>query len=597
MFGNIFERKSRLARRLEIIANRLVAHPTPFLESAQSRLWSEYEHVLGQEELFWYQKSRSKWFLHGDRNTRFFHGVTAVRRRRNYIEMLQDNEGNWVGDPERLEHLVTKYFSDLFSEDTTRETTCISGAFPVLSNEEIRSLDGGVTRSEIFNVVNRMGAFKAPGPDGLQAAFLQSQWQVVGESFCDMVMEVFREHQKVEAINETLITLIPKVDHVCSITDFRPISLCNVAYKVITKILAQRLRVVMSSLVNPCQSSFIPNRQSRDNIVVAQEVFHSMRNKKGKAGWMAIKIDLEKAYDRLSWEFVKETLEDIGLPSNFIDLIWNCITTPRMRMLWNGEALEEFSPSRGIRQGDPLSPYLFVLCIEKLFQMISVAVDNGHWKPIRVARGGPMISHLAFADDVLLFAEASEEQIILLKHILDLFCRCSSQKISEAKTRIFFSKNVDSCVKNTICQASGFQMTNDLGKYLGVPILHEKINRRSFQFILDKVDSRLSNWKVKTLSFAGRLTLTYSVIQAMPSYIMQSTYLPNYFCVEIDKRCRRFLWGEAEGERHLHLVNWKNVCRPKPWSGLGLRSAVRINHASFMKAGWQMITRRDDLWV
>lgn len=149
-----------------------------------------------------------------------------------------------------------------------------------------------------------------------------------------------------------------------------------------------------------------------------------------------------------------------------------------------------------------------------------------------MAKGGPLLSHLAFADDVLLFAEASEEQIILTKHILDLFCRCSGQKVSESKTHIFFSKNVDSVIKNRICHVSGFQVTNDLGKYLGVPILHEKVNRRSFQFILDKVDQRLSNWKVKTLSFAGRLTLTKSVVQSLPQYVMQSAYLPNHLCEE-----------------------------------------------------------------
>lgn len=294
-------------------------------------------------------------------------------------------------------------------------------------------------------------------------------------------------------INETLITLIPKVDNASNIREFRPISLCNVSYKIIAKLLAQRLLVVMSSLVNPCQSSFVLNRQSRDNMIVAQEIFHSMRHRKGKKGWMAINIDLEKAYDRLNWLFIRETLEDIGIPSRMVDMIWHCVSSARQRMLWNGEALEEFKPFRGIRLGDPISPYLFVLCIEKLFQMINSATEQKLWKPIRLGRGCPPISNLAFADDVLLFAEASEEQITLISSILDLFCRCSGQKISEAKTRIFFSKNVDGNTRNNICHVSGFQVTEDLGKYLGVPILHKKVNRRSFQFVVEKVDQRLSN--------------------------------------------------------------------------------------------------------
>lgn len=235
---------------------------------------------------------------------------------------------------------------------------------------------------------------------------------------------------------------------------------------------------------------------------------------------MVIKIDLEKTYDRLSWMCIKETLEDIGMPSKIIQLVMHCVSTTRMRVLWNGEALEEFHPSRGIRQGDPLSPYIFVLCIEKFFWMIGLAIEQHHWRPIQLVRGGPKISHLAFADDVLLFAEASEGQITLIKHILDVFCRFTGQKISEAKTRIFFSKNVDNHLKRSINEMVGFQMTDDLGKYLGVPILHKRVNCRSFQFILNKVDQRLSTWKAKTLSFVGRITLTQSVLQALPTYVM-----------------------------------------------------------------------------
>lgn len=118
--------------------------------------------------------------------------------------------------------------------------------------------------------------------------------------------------------------------------------------------------MVMSMLVNPCQSSLIPHRQSRDNVIVAQEIFHSMRVRKGKKGWLAIKIDLEKAYDCLNWEFIRETLEDIGLPNHFIQLIWHFISSTKMKVLWNGHTLEEFITSRGIRQWDPISPnFLF----------------------------------------------------------------------------------------------------------------------------------------------------------------------------------------------------------------------------------------------
>lgn len=133
------------------------------------------------------------------------------------------------------------------------------------------------------------------------------------------------------------------------------------------------------------------------------------------------------------------------------------------------------------------------------------------------------------------------------------------------KSLIFVSKNINGALENHLGNILGFQATNDLGKYLGVPIIHEWVSRRSFQFIMEKVDKRLSNWKANTLSFAGHLTLTKSIIQALPTYVTQSTLIPKHLCDEIDKRCRRFLWGETEDTRHLHTVNWSKICQPKAW--------------------------------
>lgn len=278
-----------------------------------------------------------------------------------------------------------------------------------------------VTREEIHRAIRCMGGFKAPGPNGFQAIFYQTQWNIVGGDFCNLIMDIFNDPRRVEEINNMLITLIPKVESVLKLKDFRPISLCNVSYKTITKIIALRLKGIIEQLVGPCQCSFIPNRHSSDNIVIAQEVFHTMKNKKGKKGWMAIKVDLEKAYDRLNLNFIRDTLIEIGCPDDIVSLIWICISSISMRVLWNGEALDAFSLMRGIRQGDPISPYLFVLCIERLFYLINLAVDNKFWKHIWLVRGDPMLSHLAFVDDLILFAEASMDQVEVIQTILDLF--------------------------------------------------------------------------------------------------------------------------------------------------------------------------------
>nr|KYP52889.1 Retrovirus-related Pol polyprotein LINE-1 [Cajanus cajan] len=275
----------------------------------------------------------------------------------------------------------------------------------------------------------------------------------------------------------------------------RPISLCNVT----TKSLATRLRKMMEGLVDPNQCSFVPHRQTTDNIIIAQEVIHSMRHKKGKKGWMAIKIDLEKEYDRLSWKFIKETFDDIGFPQRFTELVQYCYSTTSMQVLWNGEALESFKPSRGIRQGDPLSPYIF-----ELFHLINVVVKQKLWRPIKLSKKGPELSCLAFADDLILFAEASMDQVEILKSCVDMFCESSGMKVSQEKTRVYFSKNIGHTVKNEISSSLGYKRTDNLGKYLGVQLHHSRVSRRTLESVMEKVNSRLDQWKTKHLSFAGR---------------------------------------------------------------------------------------------
>ncbi|XP_061363867.1 uncharacterized protein LOC133307381 [Gastrolobium bilobum] len=541
------------------------------------------------EELTWYQRSRSNWLAFGDRNSKFYHSATKARARRNKIRALRKEDGSWEENLEELKILVIKFFKDLYMEDCqVLQSGSVVNYFPVIDNYLWRRIGDIPSREEIRSTFFKMQPYKAPGADGLHAVFLHTQWDKVGESVTNFIIQIFEDPRKVESINQTLICLIPKIDNPELVSQFRPISLCNVIYKGVTKLVASRLRNHMSAIIMPNQCSFVKGRHASDNIIISQEIFHSMRSKKGKKGWMAVKVDLEKAYDRVSWSFLEETLVLIGMASSLVELIMACVTTSSINILWNGSPTEEFSPVREIIQGDPLSPYLFVLCIERMGHLINSAVERKDWKPVKLGKQGPPISHLFFADDLLIFSEANRDQANLISNILNRFCLASGQKISYSKTKCCFSRNVNHTKRRQLSSIMSFDISVDLGKYLGVPVLHNMVNKHTFSYTLDRTNGRLKAWKEKT---------TKSVLAAMPTYSMQTALLPLGTCYAIEKKMRGFVWGSNMGRRKIHVTPWDVICRSKNDGGLGIRKLRLMNKACLMKIGHGILTHKNDLWV
>lgn len=221
------------------------------------------------------------------------------------------------------------------------------------------------------------------------------------------------------------------------------------------------------------------------------------------------KIDLEKAYDRLEWSFVEETLLDVGLPECMVGVIMSCISSAAFRLMWNGESTKIIQQTRGPRQGDPISPYIFVLCLERLAHRIQHEVETGRWKPLRASRHGPNISHLFFADDMLLFAYSSIGQMDVIKGCLDDFARASGQRINFQKSSIFFSPNLSLEAATEINRGVGIPMTDNLGKYLGMKLAHGRHSGLLYSDLLEKITKKMDGWKAKCLSLAGRVTLLH----------------------------------------------------------------------------------------
>jgi hypothetical protein len=358
--------------------------------------------------------------------------------------MLRNDEGCWVEDETTLKALVNDYYKKLFAapnEDISWHQTTHS--FPQLSESDCDILSREIHETEVKKALFDMAPWKAPGPDGFPAGFYHNGWRHMANSLCEFAKEVWKKPIEVAEVNCTDICLIPKVNKPEFVTQFRPISLCNVTYKMITKIIVNRLKTIVAKVVSPFQTGFVSGRNITENIVIAQEMLHTMVKMRSKLGFFAIKVDLSKAYDRINWNFLYKVLVEVGIPEKMVNVIMHCVTSVKSNVLWNGTRSEYFSPQCGIRQGDPMSPYLFVLSMDKLTHIISDAIETGKWKAMRAGRHGPLISHLMFADDLLIFGQATTETMTAVREALDKFSDMSGHKVNNDKSAIF---SLEMCV-------------------------------------------------------------------------------------------------------------------------------------------------------
>jgi hypothetical protein len=316
-----------------------------------------------------------------------------------------------------------EHFSRIFtSQGPSRVEACISRVPPKVSDEVNSRLLSPFFEEDVRTALFQMAPLKSPGPDGFPADFYQKNWDTVGGDVCKAVLEFLNGGRFDAGLNSTNIVLIPKVNSPSNPSDFRPISLCNVLYKIISKVLANHLKCFLPSIVSLEQSAFVPGRLISNNVLVAFESLHSMSSRlSGKKGFMALKLDMSKAYDRLEWDFLEAMLQKLGFSQRWINLVMQCVRTVSYSILINGRPQGSFVPSRGLRQGDPLSPYLFILCAEALSSMIKSAVSDGRISGIPISRRGIRIDNLFFADDSILFCGANLEEWRCIQELLKIF--------------------------------------------------------------------------------------------------------------------------------------------------------------------------------
>ena len=260
-----------------------------------------------------------------------------------------------------------------------------------------------------------------------------------------------------------------------------------------------------------------------------------------------------------------------------------CIKYVSYSVLVNGEAKGHIIPTRGICQGDPLSPYLFLLCSEGLNGLIQHAVDVGEVEGVFLCRNGPKISHLFFVDDSLLFCRARIEDINIIQEILRKYEKASGQKINSEKTNLFFSKGVPESSKDLLKNLLGVPKIKEYEEYLGLPAVVGRRKNASLNYIKDRVWSKLQSWKEKLLSQTGKEVLLKAVVQAIPTFAMSCFRLPIGLCQDIEMLIQKFWWGQRGDRRKIHWKKWEVLCQPKPEGGLGFKDLCKFNEAMLAK--------------
>ncbi|KAM2153616.1 hypothetical protein ACFX1Q_045540 [Malus domestica] len=302
-----------------------------------------------------------------------------------------------------------------------------------------------ITDDEIRDAAMRMDGFKAPGPYGFSGVFYHKFWEPIRREVHALVRLLDSDEISLGNINATHVVLIPKVPHPEEVSQFRPISLCNFSYKILAKVLTNRLKPLLPHLISPMQNAFVGGNQIQDNIGVAHELFHFLKLRKARSRFeMGIKLDMQKAYDRVEWDFLDAVMEKMGFHSRWRKLVMGCVTSVTFSILLNGHPGRKFVPSRGLRQGDPLSPYLFLFVSDVLSRMLQGAVNRQALEGVKMNLQSPVISHIFFADDTLLFLKANRQNCYSLVQLIDDYCAASGQAVNFQKSSVFFSSNTPS---------------------------------------------------------------------------------------------------------------------------------------------------------
>eukprot|EP00253_Pinus_taeda_P016842 PITA_16842 len=393
-----------------------------------------------------------------------------------------------------------------------------------------------VTEEELLSAMKSFKKDRSLGPDGWPIEFFIHFYDLFKSDLLHMVEASRMSGNIHSALTSTFIALIPKKQGSASLHDYRPISLCNSLFKIISKIIAERLKPTLNQFISRNQHAFLKDRNIWDAVAMTQECLFSMATNNTEAA--IYKIDLKKAYDCVDWSFLRILLAKIGLRSKGIEWVMACVENVHFSVIINGIPSSFFKAERGLRQGCPLSPLLFILVMNTLNLQINRAVADKECRPVKICKD-IYLSHNLFVDDILI--------------------------------SLCYAKNPGSAFSTSCKNFNQHQESIDNGiKYLGFNLKAKGYRKQDWSWLIDRFYYMISGWERRFLSLAGRFILVQAVLSQLAVYWAHLYFLPISITKKMCSLAANFLWGGKSIQSKIHLVKMEDITRSRKEGGWGL---------------------------
>ncbi|XP_075496426.1 uncharacterized protein LOC142533504 [Primulina tabacum] len=542
VFGDLFAKLAEAEQAVRIAEADCEADPSDLHWTSLSNCNADLARVTAMEADFWRQKAACRWLEDGERNTKLFHYMVKKKRVANKIFRIWDN-GSCLTFPELIQQSGAAFFQNLLTGDPFVLSCPDFSDFPlVISDLENANIAAPPSLEEVRATVFSIHRDSVAGPDGFSSTFFQHCWEIFHQDVLDAVLDFFRGSPLPQGFTVTTITLIPKVMGAQAWSDFRPISLFNVTNKIISKLLYSRLKEVAERLVSWNQSGFVPGR-----------------------GPMVFSVGCFEAL----WLFRAVNI--------------------------NGSLTGFFGSTRGLRQGDPLSPLLFILGAEYLSRGLDRLYRQ--YPAIRYRSGCDLLlSHLAYADDIIIFANGGTREMNSLMDFLHHYENCSRQLVNAVKSVIILPPRCSGRTRSRLLRITGFGEGCFPIKYLGVPLFRGNRVCSLFDPLVQMMSKKLEGWELKTLSPGSRMTLLRSVLLSVPIYMFQVVQPPLAVMERLENVFNCFLWGSRSLDKKWHWARWSRACLPVSEGGLGFHRLKDIVESFSIKL-WFRFRQGSSLWA